>query len=257
MALGCVWWFTWLVTKDLLGTLNDAADAVVDVLRDCDNWGLSGLRGGQYNFDLSADAAALRVLQDAGLAVLSEESGLSNGDGLVAVLDPVDGSTNASRGIRYFATSICIMDDAVPLVSVVHDHGNGQRFEATRGGGARRDGEPLPQRTAVPLAKSVIGVNGLPPGPGGWAQFRTLGAAALELCAVADGRLDGYIDFSADLGCWDYLGGLLVCAEVGVEVRDACGRDLMTLDHSSRRTPLAAPEPLLSELEAVRADLMR
>ena len=174
---------------DLLNTLNEAVDAVVAALAGCRDWGPTGLKRGQFGFDLAADAAATEVLRAAGLGVLSEESGSEPGDGPVAVLDPVDGSTNASRGIRYFATSICVVDGQGPLAAVVHDHGCGERFEATRGGGARCGGEALQPPGARPLSECVVGVNGWPPGRGGWAQHRTLGAAALELCAVADGRL--------------------------------------------------------------------
>ena len=244
------------MASDLLNVLNGAIDAVIDILRDCRDRGPSGLTPGQYSFDLAADAAAVAVLRGGGLRVLSEESGLSGGEGPVAVLDPVDGSTNASRGIRYFATSICVVDGGEPVAAVVHDHGSGERFEAVRGEGARCNGVRLERTTARPLAESIVGVNGWPPGRGGWAQFRTLGAAALELCAVAAGRLDGYIDFSlGGLGSWDYLGGLLVCGETGVEVHDGLGRDLVVLDHRSRRAPVAAPAPLAAELLAVRASL--
>ena len=63
---------------------------------------------------------------------------------------------------------------------------------------------------------------------------------ALDLCAVADGRLDGYIDCSASAhGPWDYLGGMLVCLEAGAAVADAGGRDLVVLEHDARRTPVA------------------
>ena len=242
--------------QDLLGVLNAAADAAVEALAGCRDWGPTGLKHGQFGFDLAADAAATEVLRAAGLLVLSEESGLEPGDGRVAVLDPVDGSTNASRGIRYFATSVCVVDGDGPAAAVVHDHGNGERFEALRGGGARCDGEALRPPEPKPLAECVVGVNGWPPGRGGWAQSRTLGAAALELCAVAAGRLDGYIDFSlGGLGSWDYLGALLVCAEAGVEAHDGLGRDLVVLDHRSRRAPVAAPPPLAAELLAVRAAL--
>ena len=245
------------MTSDHLNVLNAATDAVIDVLRDCRDWGPSGLVPGQYSFDLSADAAAVAVLRGGGLRVLSEESGLSGEEGPVAVLDPIDGSTNASRGIRYFATSICVVDGGEPVAAVVHDHGSGERFEAVRGGGARCDGARLERATARPLADSIVGVNGWPPGRGGWAQFRTLGAAALELCAVAAGRLDGYIDFStAGLGSWDYLGALLVCSECGVDMHDALGRDLTLLDHDGRRAPVAAPPPLAAELLRARSVLM-
>ena len=54
----------------------------------------------------------------------------------------------------------------------------------------------------------MIGLSGYPPRSLGWGQYRALGAAALDLCAVADGVLDGYVDCSRDAhGSWDYLGG--------------------------------------------------
>ena len=245
--------------RDLLDVLNDAADAAVTALAECTDWGPTGHKPGQYGFDMAADDAATAVLRGGGLRVLSEESGLQGGgqqggelqggDGPIAVLDPVDGSTNASRGIRYFATSVCVVDEGVPVAAVVHDHGSGERFEAARGDGARRDGILLARRQETPLHSAVVAINGLAPGWGGWAQVRTLGAAALELCAVADGRLDGYIDFSSDgLGSWDYLGGLLVCSEAGVGVVDGVGRQLVTTDHAARRAPVAATPRLLEDL---------
>lgn len=235
--------------QDLLDVLNDAADAAVTALAECTDWGPTGRKPGQYGFDMAADAAATAVLRGGGLRVLSEESGLEGGAGPIAVLDPVDGSTNASRGIRYFATSICVVDGGVPVAAVVHDHGNGERFGAVRDGGARRDGTLLARREETPLHSAVVAINGQAPGWGGWAQVRTLGAAALELCAVAVGRLDGYIDFSSDgLGSWDYLGGLLVCQEAGVGVVDGVGRQLVTTDHAARRAPVAGTPRLLEDL---------
>lgn len=237
------------MSRDFLDVLNAAADAAVDALAECTDWGPTGRKPGQYGFDMAADAAATAALRDGGLRVLSEETGLEQGDGPVAVLDPVDGSTNASRGIRYYATSICVVDGSVPLAAVVHDHGNGERFEAVHGGGARRDGTLLAPIQERPLHSAVVAVNGQAPGWGGWAQVRTLGAAALELCAVADGRLDAYIDFSSGgLGSWDYLGGLLVCREAGVTVVDGLGRQLVTIEHAARRAPVAAPPQLLKEI---------
>ena len=74
-----------------------------------------------------------------------------------------------------------------------------------------------------------------------WCQFRSFGAAALDLCAVAEGTVDGYVDCSPSAhGAWDYLGGALLCAEAGAEVGDAFGRELVTFDHRARRTPVAA-----------------
>lgn len=248
-----------LISSRFSEVLNAAIDAVVDVLSTQKDWGPSKLKHGQYAFDLSANEAALPILREGGLRVLSEESGLDSGSAEpgsapVAVIDPVDGSSNASRGMRFFATSICVVDGEGPLVSVVYNHGSGERYEAVRGGGAFCNGTRLTHRSSPNLGDAMIAVNGLPPVYGGWAQFRALGAAALEICAVADGRLDGYIDFSDDgLGPWDYLGALLVCTESGIHAQDAHQRDLITLNSESRRALVAAPIPLADDLLKIRA----
>jgi fructose-1,6-bisphosphatase/inositol monophosphatase family enzyme len=82
-----------------------------------------------------------------------------------------------------------------------------------------------------------------------------LGAAALDLCLVADGSLDGYVDCASEAhGVWDYAGAALVCREAGVPIVDALGRDLIELDHRARRTPVAAATTdLLEHLLVARA----
>ena len=233
--------------------LHRAADAVVAVFVDHDDWGLSGGREGQYASDLAADAAALAVFAEAGIAVLSEESGLSTPADLVAVVDPLDGSTNASRPLPWFATSLCVLDKGRARAAVVHDHASGVRWDAVAGAGARVDGVLLARREPVPLNESVVAINALPSTNPGWAQFRCYGAAALDLCAVADGRFDAFVDFDDDaLGPWDYLGGMLVCREAGVKVVDAFGRDLEVVDHLARRTPVAAVGAAFDALVAAR-----
>ncbi len=250
-------WFSVAVTDDeLLAVVHEAVDAVVASFDGHDDWGLSGGRDGQYASDLVADSAALPVLQDAGLAVLSEESGRSGDAELVAVVDPLDGSTNASRPLPWFATSICVVEGDRPRVAVVHDHASGVRWDAIAGGGARVDGAALPRRASVSLDEAIVAINALPSRNPGWGQFRCFGAAALDLCAVADGRFDAYVDFDVDaLGPWDYLGGMLVCQEVGVEVADAFDRPLVTLDHAARRTPVSGTgEAFIALLAARRAE---
>jgi len=247
---------------DLLQVLGEAVDAVSGSLSGLADWGLAGTRPGQYRSDLVADAVAVRVLTAAGLGVLSEESGLSaeaSERTLLAVLDPLDGSTNAARRIPWFATSICVLDELGPLVALVVNQATGVRYEAVRGAGARRNGEVITPSCNESLGRSLIGLSGYPPRYLGWSQYRALGAAALDLCAVADGTLDGYIDCMHDAhGSWDYLGGLLVCEEAGASVADASGRELVVRDHTGRRTPIAAgTSALLSELLAARATWRR
>src|SRR5205807_9325240 len=127
-------------------------------------------------------------------------------------------------------------------------------FEAVRGGAARSGDALLAAGACESLSTAVVALSGWPPRHGGWKQMRALGAAALDLCAVAAGRLDAYIDFSRNAhGPWDYLAGKLICEEAGVSVVDAFGRDLVCLEHADRRTPVAAATPaLLAELVALR-----
>jgi myo-inositol-1(or 4)-monophosphatase len=238
-----------------LSVLDEAAAAVAEVLGRLDDWGLAGTRAGQYRSDLAADDAALAVLDRAGVGVLSEESGRHWDDRSVSVaLDPLDGSTNASRGVPWFATSLCAVDGDGPLAALVVDLSSGTRFAATRGGGATRDGRQIAPSAAERLDSSLVALSGLPPRHLGWKQFRALGAAALDLCAVACGMVDAYIDCSPSAhGPWDYLGGMLICLEAGGAVADAEGRELVSLEHADRRTPLAAATPaLLDEVLAAR-----
>lgn len=230
----------------LLDVLDAAAAAVREALDRLDDWGPAGTRPGQYRSDLAADAAALDVLHRAGLAVLSEESGLTGGPSAdLVVLDPLDGSTNAARGIPWYATSLCVVDGEGPRVAVVVDQSRGVRFEAVRGEGARRDGHPLAPSGCRRLADAVVGVSGLPASSPGWSQFRALGAAALDLCAVAGGVLDGYRPVGTSwLHPWDYLGGLLVCLEAGAAVGEVDGDELVVRE-AARRRPVAAATPEL------------
>lgn len=238
----------------LVDLLHDAAEAIGVALGGLDDWGLAGTRDGQYLSDLAADEAALAVLGRGGVGVLSEESGVHDVEReVMVVIDPLDGSTNASRGIPWYATSLCAVDADGPRAAVVVDIPHSRRYVAIRGGGATLDGQALKPTSARRMRESVVGLSGLPPGWLGWRQYRTLGALALDMCAVADGTLDAYIDCSPSAhGPWDYLGALLVCREAGAVAGDAFDRDLVVLEHAARRTPVAAATPALYD-EAIAA----
>jgi myo-inositol-1(or 4)-monophosphatase len=242
---------------EALEPLHLAVDAVRRALDGIEDWGPAGTRAGQYRSDLVADTAAIQSLRAAGFAVLSEESGFHDGDpDMLAILDPVDGSTNASLGLPWWATSICVVDADGPVAAVVANQATGTCWEAVRGAGARCDGEPVKPSACTRLADAVVGLSGLPARHLGWRQFRAMGAVALDLCAVASGGLDGYIDCGVDAhGPWDYLGGLLVCVEAGAAVADARGRDLVVRGYLDRRTPVAGATPMLlaETMAALRA----
>jgi myo-inositol-1(or 4)-monophosphatase len=161
-------------------------------------------RPGQYALDLVADAAALRVLERAQACVVSEESGVTGARNspITIVLDPVDGSINAKRGLPFFSLSVAIaeggtMDDVV--FGYVHDFGTGEEWTAERGGGARLNGAPLdgdPPKDDVELlaleaTRTDLVAKHVPPLVGLVHRLRIFGSLALSLCHLADGRVDG------------------------------------------------------------------
>jgi myo-inositol-1(or 4)-monophosphatase len=207
-------------------------------------------RRGQYAIDLVADEAALAVLSPLGLPILSEESGWTGPSGpLSIVLDPIDGSTNCSRGIPYWSISLCAVDGDGPLAALVVNQATGLRFAAARGEGATCDGAPIVPAKTEQVGAALVALSGTPAHWLGWKQFRSLGSVALTLCDVASGAVDGLVDGYASHAPWDYLGGLLICQEAGAVVADAQGRSLTEVGDDVRRQLLAAGTPaLLDEL---------
>lgn len=247
----------------VLALFDELATEIAQSLSGLDDWGPSGERSSQYRHDVVADDIVVPRLLAAGLAVLSEESGLVGNGSVTVVVDPVDGSTNGSLRIPWYATSMCAVDDEGPLVALVANLALDRRYRASRGEGFEVGG-PGPNSYRAPshgpsdcarLDQAVIGFSGLPPSHGGWRQFRALGAAALDLCAVATGSLDGFVDIDRAHGVWDYLGGLLVCREAGAVILDGFGDELVTLDPTERHAPLAAAtEELADQLLAMTAE---
>jgi myo-inositol-1(or 4)-monophosphatase len=235
--------------EELLGLLRDAAVAVRDAIAGHEGRGLSGDRPTQYHADVVADAAAVAVLLAGGMRVLSEESDVSGSGPITCVLDPIDGSTNFDRGIPYYSTSLCALDERGARCSVVVNHATNTWYEAVRGAGATRDGAAICPSKVSTMGGAIVSFSGLPPKRGGWAQFRALGSAALELCAVADGSLDGYaVVAGSRLNPWDYLGGLQLLQESGGHVVELDGAPLVVADRTRRRPLAAGSTSLLGEL---------
>ena len=232
-------------------TFHRAADGVAAVLRGNTDWGASGVREGQYAVDLDADAVCLDALYRAGYRVLSEESGVTGPPGSetspIVVVDPIDGSTNASRRLPWYGSALCLVDDDGPAAALVANHATGERFSAVRGGGrAECDGVPIAPSGQTELGAAIVGVSGLPTHDYGWAQFRALGASAPDICAVACGVMDAWCDMhDAGHGVWDYLASVLIVREAGGVVAEVHGRELCVLDHQARRAPIVAATPEL------------
>ena len=194
------------------------------------------------------DAAAERVIlaRLAGLGdatIVSEEIGERPGRGpLRVVVDPIDGSLNAKRGIPFFSVSIAVADgDAMGdvLFGYVHDFGTGEEWTARRGEGAFLDGRPLggerpkdeveilafeATRTAL-VAEHAAAVSGLA------YRLRIMGSLALSLCQLAAGRVDAVCSLKPARSV-DIAAAQLLVRECGLAI------DLFDSPHPFGEAPL-------------------
>jgi len=234
------------VNKSLLDPLRACAAEIGEVIKGHRGRGYSGLRETQYHLDVAADEIALRVLLGAGFRVFSEESGVSGDGEYTVVVDPIDGSTNCDRGVPFYATSLAILRGKELVAGLVMNQATGSVFAAERGGGAERDGEAIYASGQRDLSKAIVGFSGLAERNIGWAQNRSMGAASLEICLVADGSLDAYgVAQQSTLNTWDYLGGLIIAREAGAVDADYRGEELVTSGDVQRRPIFAATSELL------------
>lgn len=169
-------------------------------------------------------------------AVLGEEGDDVPGtSGVRWIVDPIDGTVNYAHGLPNYAVSIGVEIDGEVVVGVVLNPAQGVEYAAVRGRGARRNGVPITVAEPVPAARAVVGTGFsyerdlrinqaatfsrlLPE----IADIRRFGSCALDLCAVADGSLDGYVEEGIG-GAWDYAGGALVAREAGARTEVTTG----------------------------------
>ena len=162
--------------------------------------------------------------------LLAEEGSSSAGaSGRRWVVDPLDGTTNFLYGLPEWAISVALEDPDGLLVGVVHAPVTDETFVATRGGGATLNGAEIAVSGCYELEMALI-ATGFSYDSGQRSDqarllaellprvrdVRRAGAAALDLCAVACGRVDGY--YERNLGAWDWAAGSLVAAEAGAAV---------------------------------------
>jgi myo-inositol-1(or 4)-monophosphatase len=160
--------------------------------------------------------------------VLAEElGGASGGAGCTWVFDPLDGTTNYAHGFPIFCSSLALEIDGRVEIAAVYDPTREELFTAERGLGARLNGAPMRVSAAGELIDSLL-CTGFPYDVHGaideivglFAAFvgraravRRLGSAAIDLCYVAAGRLDGF--WEQRLQPWDIAAGALLVEEAG------------------------------------------
>ncbi len=234
-------------TSVIIQAFTETADAIGLTVSGGLSWARSGSHKGQHQGDIDADNIGIGILAGYGFRIFSEESGYTSPpiDGpsneIIVVIDPVDGSTNASKGIPFYAVSLCAIVDGSPIVGFVRNLVSGDTYLAEVGKGSFKNGVSISASNVTQISKSVIGLNGYSATHLGWAQCRAFGSAALELCMVAEGALDGYADLSsASLASWDILGGVLICREAGATVICQDGTDYVSTDLETRTRIVAA-----------------
>jgi myo-inositol-1(or 4)-monophosphatase len=181
--------------------------------------------------DRASEAAIVEIVRqrhpDATLLAEEGSPDASTTHGLVFVADPLDGTTNFLHGMPWYAVSIAALMDGVPVAGAIVNAATGELYTATKGGGARRAGQPMRVSETTESARALIATGFpfqreeeiqrylpmLPAIMRGTSGIRRAGAAALDLADVACGRYDAFWELR--LKPWDLAAGMLLVQEAG------------------------------------------
>lgn len=211
------------------------------------NFGFGIGAGGDImkRIDLIAEKTLIETIEKEGFSCtfISEETGVreigDNPTNFYVTTDPIDGTTNATRGIPFMATSIAVSKK--PYLNqietaLVTDLFHNVTYTAKRGKGAHRNGAKIKPSELQSLDEAVIGIdfthkaweiiNRLKPMLEKTRHLRHLGANALELCYVADGTTDGFIDLRGKLRVTDVAAAYLILREAGGTITTLEGKEL-------------------------------
>ncbi|MEQ8205340.1 MAG: inositol monophosphatase family protein [Woeseia sp.] len=180
--------------------------------------------------DRTAERAVIETIQKhyPDHAILAEESGQHGESEYVWVIDPLDGTTNFLHGFPVFCVSIAVLHNGRPEHAAVYDPLRQELFTASRGAGAQLDGRRIRVSKQSNMERALLGT-GFPYRDSNLAVepylkmlqkalentsgVRRAGSAALDLCYVAAGRLDGF--WETGLKSWDIAAGALLIREAG------------------------------------------
>ena len=228
--------------------------------------------------DVAAEQAIRAVLAEArpGDAILGEEGGETQASegaeptGLRWIVDPLDGTVNYLYGISQWAVSVAVEDADGPIAGVVAHPVSGELFRGTRSGPVLRSLPGGDDQTCVPRGEHRLEFSLVATGFGYDAGVRALqgqviasllprvrdvrraGAAALDLCSVACGRVDAY--YERGVKPWDIAAGVLFCQRVGLAVRPLEAVPAGAWSPSSAALPagvVVAPVAFIDELHTL------
>ncbi|MFQ5694713.1 MAG: inositol monophosphatase family protein [Terriglobia bacterium] len=196
--------------------------------------------------------------------VVGEEGSRRPGPDYCWYIDPLDGTTNFAHRFPFFCVSLGLFQGEEPLVGVVHDPSRDETFSAARGQGAWLNQKRIQVSPTERLAESLL-ATGFPtrqrhqsPNIRYYHRFtlishgvRRPGSAALDLAALACGRLDGFWEFG--LHPWDVAAGILLVREAGGLVSDLGGQPY----HLGGEAIAASNGRIHSEMQEVFAEIAR
>ncbi len=201
------------------------------------NW--TKTKSGFYDIVTNVDVEVEKIVKKSVLSafpddsILGEETGTtesSASDRRLWVIDPIDGTTNFSKGIPHSCVSIAVVEENEPRIAVVYDPFMGELFEATKGYGAKMNGDEIHVSNISDLEQAVINTGYQYSAEkmrekvlkdyeaffGKVQAIRVFGSAVLDQCYVAIGRIDAFWEYS--LKPWDVAAGSLIAKEAGAVV---------------------------------------
>ena len=226
---------------DYLSTAVEIAKEAGETLRQFQEKGFQVEYKGDFDVVTAADRAAEEVVVTRLKArfpnhsiVAEEGSGVDRGSEYLWHVDPLDGTTNFAHGLPVFAVSIGLEKNGESVAGVVYNPIYNELFAAERGAGAYLNNKRIQVSTVDELENGLYST-GFPPSSRSrspnffyFQQFGVMthgtrrgGSAALDICSVASGRLEGFWEIG--LKSWDVSGGLVVLLEAGGRVSDIEG----------------------------------
>lgn len=223
---------------------------------------VAGTKSSEIDIVTRADQAAEALVKERLLGARPEDGmvgeegdDLGGTSGVVWIVDPIDGTVNYLYGLPHFAVSIAAEVDGEVVAGVVVAPALDLEYVATLGGGATCNGRPVRPRATVPLGERLVGTGFSYEQPARAREatyisrllprvrdLRRLGSCALDLCAVASGTLDAYVEEGPHI--WDH-------AAAGLVVLEAGGILQVARSPGDKRLLICAPEDGFAEFRAV------
>ncbi len=267
------------ITLILRSTIDDCLAVAISLAREAGDMAMKGRRHGLSHvatkstltdmvteYDRASETLVVEGLRTrrSSDSIIGEEGAAHTGDSeLTWYVDPIDGTTNFYFDLPMWAVSIGVTDTTGPLAGVVYVPALGEMFSGSRGGGAFMNGHPISVRPNDTLADALVCTGfsysaearvrqsrRIPHIIDKVRDLRRFGAAAVDLCFVAAGRLDAY--FEENLHLWDLVAGHVIATEAGAIVTDFSGAPVRP-EEVMASTP-AIHSDLVSLLAAARAD---